>query len=101
MSREVLAHGISPEVIGSAGDIQRSRRDAGQQLVLINQQVGFIAGKARRISAQPSQHDLSTSGYIPLAPTGQGIPTQGETLGIGIRNRVRSEGTPHSAYAGR
>ncbi len=51
MSREVLAHGISPEVVGSAGDIQRSRRDAGQQLVLINRQVGFIAGKARRISA--------------------------------------------------
>ena len=44
-----------------------------------------------------TEYCLSTSGYIPLAPTGQRIPAQGETLGIGIRNRMRSEGTPHSA----
>ncbi len=38
--------------------------------------------------------------WLPSAPTGQRIPAQGATLGAGLRNEERSEGTPHNTGVG-
>ena len=51
-----------------------------------------------KYSSLYTRHNLLSPRLHPRAPTGRRIPAQGETLGLGIQNRPRSEGTPHSVF---
>ena len=51
-----------------------------------------------KYSSLHTRHNLLSPRVHPRAPTGRRIPAQGETLGLSIQNRPRSEGTPHSIF---
>ena len=51
-----------------------------------------------KYSSLHTRHNLLSPRVHSRAPTRHRIPAQGKTLGLGIQNRTRSEGTPHSIF---